>query len=243
LAVPNVERINVFLKKVGLLFLPIVCLHVQLMNADTLHGFCIAPTPTCTDNGTITPTSANPPNFGFQSSGTTQGEFELVLLAPNNEIVSPGAFSLKIDGSNVSKASATSALVSTTAFTTGKLENYLGLSYSPSNPLNHYLPLTQSVDALATGYYVYTLNFGIETGDPKNANTAPKFSLDGGILPLGSLLFGIELNDGQVVGATIPSGAILETKQPAVPEPASAGLMGAALVGCYLISKKVRLAR
>jgi hypothetical protein len=230
----------VSLNKIVLLFLPIVCLNMQVMNADTLHGFCVSPTPTCTDDGTITPTSANPPNFGFQSSGTTQGEFELVLLAPNNEIVSPGAFSLKIDGSNVTKASATSALVSTAAFTSGKLENYLGLGYTPSNPLNHYLPLTQSVDALATGYYVYTFNFGMETGDPNNVNTAPRFSLDGGILPLGSLLFGIELNDGQVVGATIPSGAVLETKQPAVPEPASAALVGAALLGCYFSKRKGR---
>jgi PEP-CTERM motif len=233
----------VSLNKIVLLFLPIVCLNMQVMNADTLRGFCVSPTPTCTDDGTITPTSANPPNFGFQSSGTTQGEFELVLLAPNNDIVSPGAFSLKIDGSNVTKASATSTLVSTTAFTSGKLENYLGLSYTPSNPLNHYLPLTQSVDALATGYYVYTFNFGMEAGDPKNINTAPTFSLDGGILPLGSLLFGLEFNGDQVLGATTPSGAILETKNPAVPEPATAGLLGAALVGCYFIRKKVRVGR
>jgi hypothetical protein len=234
---------NVALKKIVFFVLPIVCLDMQVMNGDTLHGFCVAPTPACIDNGTVTPTSTNPPIFGFQSSGTTQGEFELVLLAPNNEVVSPATFSLKIDGSNVANAAATSTLFSATAFTNGKLENYLGLSYTPSNPLNHYLPLTQSVDALATGYYVYTFNFGTETGNPKNVNTAPTFSLDGGVLPLGSLLFGLELNGDQVVGATTPSGAILETKNPAVPEPASAGLVGAALVGCYLIRKKARLAR
>jgi hypothetical protein len=234
---------NVALKKIVFLFVPVLCLHMQVMDADMLHGFCLAPTPTCSDNGMITPTGVNPPNFGFQSSGTTQGEFELVLLAPNNEIVAPTTFSLKLDGSNVANASSTSTLFSGTAFTSGKLENYLGLSYTPSSPLAHYLPLTQSVDALATGYYVYTFNFGMETGDPKSVNTAPTFSIDGGILPLGSLLFGIEVNDGQIVGATTPSGAILETKNPAVPEPASAGLLGAALVGCYFIRKKARVAR
>ena len=228
------------LRKLLLLLIPIVCVEVQPMNADTLHGFCVSLAPGCSDNGTITPTSANDPFFGFQSSGTGQGIFELVLLAPNNEIISPAAFWLKIEGGNVANASATSALFSTSAFTSGKLESYLGLNYSPSNPFNHFLPLTQTVDALATGYYVYTFNFGQETGNPKDINTAPTFGINGGILPLGASLLGLELNNGQVIGATAPGGAILETNQPPVPEPATAGLLGAALVGCYLIRKKVR---
>jgi hypothetical protein len=221
-----------------------VCLDVRLTRADTLHGFCVSPAPVCLDNGSITPTSANPPYFGFQSSGTTQGDFELVLLVPNDEIPSPASFSLKIDGSNVTNMLVSATLFSETAFSSGTLQNYLGLSYSPSNPFDHYLPLTQSVDALATGYYVYTFNFGAETGNPKTVNGAPRFSLDGGVLPLGSLLLGLELEGDQVViGATNPSGAILATKDPGVPEPASAGLLGAALVMCYLVRKKVRVPR
>ena len=234
----EVQRSNVFLRKIVLVYLPILCLDLHVVNADTLHGFCVSPAAACIDNGNITPTSANPLYFGFQSSGAGQGIFELVLLAPDNEIVFPGTFWLKIDGTNVTSASATSTLFSTTAFTSGKLENYLGLNYTPSNPLNHFLPLTQTADPLATGYYVYTFNFGQETGNPKDMNTAPTFSVNGGILPLGALLLGVELNNDQVIGATTPSGAILETRN-AVPEPASAGLLGVALVGCYFVRKRV----
>lgn len=53
--------------------------------ANALHGFCFSPTPTCSDNGTNTPTSTNPPNFGFAYStkGTASGNYILAFLAPN----------------------------------------------------------------------------------------------------------------------------------------------------------------
>jgi hypothetical protein len=219
----------------------VVLLGIQVAKADTLHGFCVSPTPACSDNGTITPTSTNPPNFGFNSSGTTVGDFTLLLLAPNNEVVSPSTFSMTIAGSNVTNASATSSLVSTTAFTSGKLESYLGLSYTPSNPLSAFLPSTQSVDGGATGYYLYAFWFGAETGNPKNQATAPTFSITSGSLPLGSIFAGLEFETGSttsVIGATPPSGAILDSGGPtpppsSIPEPASLGLLimgaGAAL--------------
>src|SRR5947209_223717 len=148
--------------------------------ADTLHSFCVSPTPTCAAHDGITSTDTNPPKFGFLSSGTQQGNLELMLLAPNNEDVTPGSFSMTIDGVNVADAFASSSLVSTTPWAASKakpnpqLKDYLGVSYAMSNPLHSFLPYTQEVDAGATGYYVYTFSFGAETGSPKNTATAPE---------------------------------------------------------------------
>src|SRR6266487_2377005 len=54
--------------------------------AATLHSYCIFPTPTCTSNGTITPTTTNPPHFGFArtpNSGAAT-DFFLEVLIPDN---------------------------------------------------------------------------------------------------------------------------------------------------------------
>src|SRR5215469_8160248 len=55
---------------------------------QTLHGFCSQAAPLCQDNGTITPTSLNPPVFGFTRSpdsnnNLTTPTFELVYLIPD----------------------------------------------------------------------------------------------------------------------------------------------------------------
>ena len=218
--------------------------------ADTLHGFCVNPAPACTDNNTITPTNTNPPDFGFNSSGTTQGNFELIALIPNNEDASPSTYSLKLNGTNVASAAVSSTLFSTTAFTTGKLEDYLGVSYTPSNPLSAFLPSTKAVDSGATGYYVYLFNFGAETGNPKNQGTAPTFNAAIGSVDLGSVLLGLEFSGnsvftGRIFGATPPSGAIIEdgAPPPSVPEPASFGLVGLVLLLCVGWTRFRRLAR
>jgi hypothetical protein len=224
-------------------------LAIQVGNADTLHGFCVSPTPTCSDNGTVTPTGTNPPNFGFNSSGTTMGDFELLLLAPNNEVSSPSTFSLTIAGTNVATASAASSLVNTTAFTGGKLESVLGLSYTPSNPLSAWLPSTESIDTGATGYFVYTFWFGAETGNPKDQATAPTFKITSGSLPLGSIFAGLQFATGSttsVIGSTPPSAAIFVSGKgpspppPSVPEPTSAGLLLTGLAASVCVIRKRR---
>lgn len=215
----------------------------QLAVADTLHGFCVSPTPACSDNGTITPTSTNPPNFGFNSSGTTMGNFELIALVPNVLDTAPTSYSLTLNGTNVTNTPVTSTLFNTSAFASGKLETYLGVSYTPSNPLDAFLPSTQAVVPGATGYYVYLFNFGAETGNPKDQATAPTFSVSSGTVDIGTVFLGLQFNGsdiftGTIFGATPPSGAILETGAPTpVPEPATFGVLGAGLL-CLLFSAK-----
>lgn len=228
-----------------LLFLAGAFAGAQIAAADTLHGFCVSPTPACTDNNTITPTNTNPPKFGFQSSGTTEYNFELLLLVPNNEDMTPGSFSMTINGTNVTNTSRTSHLFSSTAFTSNTLGGYLGLLYNPDEPLSSLLPSTQAVDSGATGYYVYTFLFGMETGNPKNTSTAPTFSITSGSLPLGSEFLGLELNSDGVQGSTPPSGAIIEDAPPTptVPEPATAGFVGFGLVAAAWFSKRAVRAR
>lgn len=230
------------LLKIPLISFAGVLIGAQIAPADTLHGFCVSPTPACSDNGTITPTDTNPPTFGFSSSGTEKGNFELILLVPNNEDVSPTSFSLKLNGTNVTNTPVTSSLFSSTAFTSGTLETYLGLSYTPSNPLSAFLPSTQAVDSNATGYYVYTFLFGMETGNPKNQGTAPTFSVASGSLLLGSVFLGLERNTSGVFAATPPSGAIIENHAPpplsSVPEPATVGFVAFGLAAALWIRKR-----
>ncbi len=198
------------------------------LRADTLHADCVSPTPTCTDNGTVTPTGTNPPSFGFLGSpGASASEFELILLDPNNLDPSPGSFSMTIDGTNTGNSQASSALFSMTAWTTGTLADYFGLGKSgPNNPLGAWLPSTQNYDPSATGYYVYTFNFGATATGKSTSTTNPEFQILSGPLPQGSVFLGMEFDSsGNMIGSTANSGALLEDGGTPTPEPAAAGLM------------------
>ena len=94
-------------------------------HADALHGFCYGGA-TCSDMGSNTPTSTNPPKFGFVSSpsGDT-GAFYIDILVPNNV----GTLLTGLNVLNTSNSTTSSAgLVSPIAWTSGQLDSYLPLA-------------------------------------------------------------------------------------------------------------------
>lgn len=90
----------------------------------TLHGYCAPAATQCVDNGTISPTSINPPsNFGFTTSpGPASGTLFVDVLVPNNEDTSPSTLSFGLTGT----LAGTVTLFSTTPWTTGQLDAHWG---------------------------------------------------------------------------------------------------------------------
>jgi hypothetical protein len=201
---------------------------------DPLHGYC-GGAGQCIDNGTNSPTSNNPPvNFGFTvSPGPASGDFVVDVLVPNN-VVKPASFAI------TGTLSGTATLFSATAWTTGDLATYLGISASPSNPIGAYLPSTQALDPGATGFFVFQVDLGSTTlQGPSNPNLNPLLNISPG-LPLASYIVGF-LNEGGASGiiATANSGAIFETSPPsAVPLPSALVLFATGLGGLGLIGAR-----
>ena len=109
-------------------------------------------------------------------------------------------------------------MFSSTAWTSGKLAAYLGISASPTNPIGAYLPSTQALDPGATGFFVYQVDLGTTTlQGPSNPNVSPLESIISGVLPQASYIVGF-FNEGTAVApdfqATANSGAIFETGGP-----------------------------
>jgi PEP-CTERM motif len=187
----------------------------------TLHGFCDTLAP-CSDNGTNTPTSVNPPDFGFSAGGhSATGDLMIDILVPDN--VSNPMTTYTISGPLVGTSTFTATLFSTTPWTGAghppqALDSYLGLSASPNNPIGAYLPSAQTFQPSATGFYVYTADLGTQTL-PSNsgASNFDLLTLNKGILQ-GSYV--VAFLGG--TNATANSGAILETgPMSGVPEPST----------------------
>lgn len=190
-------------------------------NPPTLHGFCSIGS-ICTDNGTNTPTDVNPPVFGFSAGGhDATGDVSLAILVPDN-LAQPGSFSVSgFDGNNY--ASGTASLFSGSAWTSGELDDFLGISASPTNPIGAYLPATLDLGQNADGYWVYFVDLGTLTL-PSNGNASDAYLLTlGQDLALGGYIVGF-INQSGAYGATANSGAILETGS-SVPEPATWAMM------------------
>jgi hypothetical protein len=217
--------------------------------AGAMHGFCVAPV-SCSDNGSITPVDNSSPDFGFKASPNsgTVNDFDLVVLIPNSV---SGAFAetINVTGINTGYSLPVNlTLVSNTAWNSGELDDFLGLSASPSNPIGAFLPLTQALVPAASGYAVYSFDFGKVTF---GQTTDPQFTTlyD---FPTGTIITGFagsttcgyqKINKVQTWvctktrDATANSSSLLVTAT-AAPEPASFALLGAGLIGLQFARRR-----
>ena len=224
-------------------------------NPPTQHGFCSIGN-VCTDNGTNTPTTVNPPVFGFASSGgSATGTLLIDILIPNN-IAAPGSFTISpftgtpAGGSLSGTATlfdANGALPGTPAFTSSysSLESYLGITASPNNPFGAYAA-GLALQSGSTGFWVYQANLGtttlLGTSGIGGAGQDNYLMLLGQAVPVGSYIVGFlaQTNSaGTGYGATANSGAILITR-PAVPEPATWAMMLLGFGGIGMVMRRKR---
>ena len=209
-------------------------------SAAALHAFCFSPTPACTDNGTVTPTTDPSPNFGFwYASGPATGDFLVDILVPSNYAL-PSGFTVT-GGEN----GTVSASEFGSGWSSGSLDAYLGISASPSNPIGAWLPTTQGNDPGAMGYYVFQADLGTTTLAGASGS-GPE--LNAGTLQAGTVVVGFlgvqsckkdECSTDWI--ATANSGALYEGTSTSVPEPATLALFAAGLAGlAFALRRRVR---
>lgn len=207
-------------------------------NPPTLHGFC-STTSACSDNGNNTPTSVNPPVFGFSAGGHDEtGTVWIDILVPDN-IANPSSLSFTLSGTLVGSNTYTASLFDangaqpgTPAWTSGQLDTYLGISASPTNSIGSF-----NTTSSYNGFYVYRADIGSVTlPSNSDASNSSLLQLSQG-LASGSYIVAF-LDQGGSYGATANSGAIFETgtPPPSVPEPATWAMMlvGFGAAGCAM---------
>lgn len=210
---------------------------------DPLHGQCLGP-PACTENaaGTNTPISSNPPvGFGFSISPAPQTGTQFIdFLVPDVAQPLPGFPGIDIDLHGTNTLVANAQIFSLTPWTSGFLDNYLGISASPSNPIGAYLPATLAIlgaqGAGVDGYFVFQANLGTQTIEGNN-DAFVAYDANKGAQGMYIVSF-LSTVDGVV--ATANSGALFETGSgntinpvisPGVPEPGTWAMMLLGFIG------------
>jgi PEP-CTERM motif len=208
---------------------------------DPLHGFCAAG---CTDNGTNTPITSNPPvNFGWTVSpgNSASGTMLVDILVPDNlAVTAANAALVTISGSTIAGGSTNFSLVSTTPWTSGFLADYLGITASPTNGIGAYLPATQALlgfPAGLNGFFVLQANIGTQNLNGPSGPFTPTFSLNEGAQGMYLVAFLSDTANSFI--ATANSGALFETTSgntitpviAGVPEPSTWAMMILGFVG------------
>jgi hypothetical protein len=224
----------------------------------TLHGFCgaSAATSTCSDNGTITPTSQNPLLlFGFTRSPDTNSgltgtiSFDLVALVPDN-LSGAATQTLTYTGTGTSVTGPQTLVLQGggASFTSanGTLDSFLGVTAimggGPANPFSGFQDGETNQGFSVTGFKVYLFNYGSVTFGSPDPTFVPSGSFSGTLLP-GTELYAFI--DGPAAGqrqdATALSSTIIETGG-RVPEPTTLLLVGTGLlaVGAGVWSRRQR---
>ena len=152
----------------------------SVAGADALHGFCsdcrVGPAAGATVSGPLS-------DFGFWDAGqNNRGTYFIDILTPDNGGSGAPSATYSISGGGSGKA----ALFSSTAWTSGKLDSYLGINASPTNPLSAWLHATQALDPKAMGYWVFQANLGMTTLGT-SSGTGPLLNLNS-TLPPGSVV-------------------------------------------------------
>ncbi len=225
-----------------------------------LHGFCIDATPgSCVDVGASTPTSVNPPVFGFTSGGQSiTGDFIVGILIPNDNLP-PASFTILNNATSLAIGTATPLSI-TTSWTnppTNELGAYMtsvgaeDITGGNGHPLSAYLTSTQNplLDPSATGFWVYEADLGTRTLQTNaNALNGLIMTLDSQ-LPLGSWLLGFLCTDTQCT-MNANSGGIIEEGPGCpdchvenIPEPLTLSLFGAGLIGAAAARRLRRKAK
>jgi len=171
----------------------------SVAGADALHGFCAG----CSGALPAGATVAGPlSDFGFWDAGkNNRGTYFIEILTPDNGGGAPSAtYSITGGGSG------TAALFSSTAWTSGKLDDYLGINASPTNPLGAWLHATQALDPKAKGYWVFQANLGM-TALGTSSGTGPLLNLNS-TLPPGSVVIAfLETNSSHQTSSGHLTGA------------------------------------
>ena len=220
-----------FMRNVLFIMAALAVFSASTVYGDTLHGFCYSPTPVCSDNGTNTPTSTDPPDFGFSGSGkSVTGDYLIDLLIPDN-VLDANSLSFSVSGTEgaTNLGPIVAGLVSTTAFTSGSLDTYLGLSASPADGLNNFLTATQVLDPGATGFFVYQADLGQQTLLKQSDELNGLLLTLNNALPTGSFIDAF-VDSGNPESTNANSGAIFETGKATVPEPRYTLFLAAGIV-------------